>query len=271
MINMASQQVTPSPSPIRAGEGGVRRNREKTPGDGCSPSPALADSNLILIGTVHGDPRGYDRVWRLLTRFRPEVVTVEISRFSLRYRQAWESRWRRRFQKALAALPAAAAVHPAIQRVAAQIALPFEYRAARDYSRQYGRTCLPLDLGSLSRRHLPRYDRELLAPANLRALAGEPREDLEDWVNREFHRAHLAFTRLPWRLALDDNAQTLRRERFWATRLQRLVRQSSRIVHLGGWEHLVPWRQGEGLRAWLAAANPAILLADEADALPGSD
>lgn len=227
--------------------------------------------NLVLIGTVHGDPRGYERVRRLLEWLRPDLVTVEISPFSLRYRRAREGRWRRQLQKTLAELPPEAQGHPAIRSVAAQIALPFEYRAARDYSRSNGITYLPLDLGEVARRHLPRYGRELLSPANLRALAGEPRDSLEDLVFREFHRARLALARPPWRLDLDNSPETRRRERFWSMRLKRLVRQGGRIVHLGGWEHLVPWREGEGLRAWLAEQTPRILLADEADSLPGPD
>ena len=61
---------------------------------------------------------------------------MEVSRFSLRYRQRQEARWQRLLRQALEALPAAAAGHLAIRRLTAQVALPFEVRAARDYSRQ---------------------------------------------------------------------------------------------------------------------------------------
>ena len=47
--------------------------------------------SLLLIGTVHGDPRGYERALKLLERFQPDLVTVEVSRFSLRYRQRQEA------------------------------------------------------------------------------------------------------------------------------------------------------------------------------------
>ncbi len=249
----------------------MRGEQQRAAERGCSNFPERPASNLVLIGTVHGDPRGYARVGRLLTWLRPDVVTVEISPFSLRYRQAWETRWRRQLQKALTELPPEAAGHPAILRVAAQIALPYEYRAAWDYGRRFGIKCLPLDLGGVSRQHLPRYGRELLSPANLRALAAEPGDCLEDFVSLEFRRARLSLARSPWRLALDDNPRTLRRERFLARRLQRLAAAGGRVAHLGGWEHLVPWRQGEGLRAWLADQKPGILLADEGDSIPGPD
>ena len=222
------------------------------------------NSELILIGTVHGDPRGYERLAKLLERLRPEVVTVEISRFSVRYRGVWEGRWRRQLQKTLAGLPPGAAGHPAIRMIAAQIALPFEYRAARDYGRSNGAKCLPLDLGELSRRHLPRYG-ELLSPANLQGLLERQAEPQEALVAREFHRARLALDHPPWRLAGQKSPETLRRESFLARRLQRLALKHGRIVHLGGWQHLVPWRDGDGMRAWLKDQQPLIILADEGD------
>jgi len=268
MVDLDLHQEFPSHRPLEGWEGSWRGGQGSTAGDGCSTFPALTASNLVLIGTVHGDPQGYARVWGLLEWLQPDLVTVEISRFSVRYRGAWKARWRRQLQKALAALPREAAGHPAIRRVAAQIDLPYEYRAARDYSRRYGINCLPLDLGGLSRRHLPRYALELLSPANLRALAGEPQDSPEDFVIREFRRARLAFARSPWRLAPDDNPETLRRELFVCRRLKRLATQGGRVAHLGGWEHLIPWREGEGLRSWLADQDPSILLADEADLFP---
>lgn len=269
MVNSDSQQQAPCQSPIRGGEGvwgkagEIRIKNSLGP-----PTKKLASNyNLVLIGTVHGDPRGYERVARLLARLRPETVTVEISRFSVRYRRAWEERWQRLLEEALAALPPEVSGHPAILMVAAQITLPFEYRAARDYSRRYGARCLPLDLGGLSRRHLPAYSRVLLSPANLQALAAEPREPLEEAVDREFRRARWALERAPARLPLPDNPETRRREFFVSRRLKRLVTKGGKVAHLGGWEHLIPWGDGEGLRSWLEEQKPYILLADAGDSL----
>ncbi len=90
-----------------------------------------ANFSLILIGTVHGDPRGQARAGKLLHHLRPDLVTVEISPFSLRYRLKHGRGWQRQLAAALAELPAGAERHLAIQRLAAQVALPFEVRAAR--------------------------------------------------------------------------------------------------------------------------------------------
>ena len=232
-----------------------------------SPKTNILLPLLILIGTVHGDPQGYERALKLLQRWQPDLVTVEVSRFSLRYRRRQEPRWQRQLRQALKTLPAAAANHLAIRRVLAQVALPFEVRVARDYSRRGGIPWRPVDLGGPSRRHLPRYAQELLSPENLRALLDTEDEPLEDYVAGEYRRAHMSCQRPLWR-PLGANPETVRflvRERLLARRLRQHLTEYRRVTHLGGWEHLVNWRDGAGLWQDLADLEPLRLFLDEAD------
>jgi hypothetical protein len=230
-----------------------------------------ANYNLILIGTVHGDPRGYARAVALLNHLGPDLVTVEISPFSLRYRLRHGPGWQRQLTRALAELPADAAQHLAIQRLTAQVALPFEVRAAQDYSRDRKVPWRPLDLGFLSRRHLPRYGPELLSPANLKALLHTPDGDLKEYVAAEFRRARLAVRRPPQRLLAPGHSEAGRREGFLAQRLRRLASRSGRVAHLGGWEHLVPWPDSPNLWRQVADLTPGRLLLDQADELLGPE
>jgi len=223
--------------------------------------------SLFFIGTVHGDPLGYSRVGKFLAHLKPDMVTVEISPFSLRYRLKHGPGWQRQLTQVLSQLPAAAARHLAIQRLAAQVALPFEVKAAWDYHRISGVPWRGLDLGSLARRHLPRYGPELLSPANLQALLVTSDGTLEEFVAAEFHRARLALARPPRRLLTSGTPEMLRRERFLARRLHTLSSRYRRVVHLGGWEHLVAWQDGPGLWRNLAELQPQRLLLDEADRL----
>jgi len=148
--------------------------------------------------------------------------------------------------------------------------LPFEVRAARDWGRRHGVPWRPLDLGAPARRHLPRYARELLAPENLQALLEQDRDgSLEEFVAAEFRRARLAYGRAPRRLPLAGAEEARRRELVLARRLRRLAGRPGRVVHLGGWEHLVPWQEGGGLWHGVADLSPLRLLLDEADVLPG--
>jgi hypothetical protein len=203
----------------------------------------------------------------MLTYLRPDTVTVEISRFSLRYRLRHGPHWQRQLAQALSQLPPEAASHLAIRRLAAQVAMPFEVRAARDFHCRHGVPWRPLDLGAVARQHLPRYGPELLNPSNLRAILDTPDRTLEEFVAAEFHRAHLALARLHHRPRLPGPADRWRRERFLARRLQRLVRKYHRVVHLGGWEHLVDWQDPRCLWWQLADPKPLRWLLDEADRL----
>jgi len=231
---------------------------------GLPPKNFTSSPRLFLLGVVHGDPQGYERAVRLLRRWQPDLITVEISRFSLRYRQRREANWQRRLHQALKCLPLAARGHLAIRRLTAQVALPFEVRAARDYSRQYRIPWRPLDLSGPSRRHLPRFARELLTPENLTALLTTADEPLEEYVAREYRRAHWSCRRPAWRLP-GIGPETRGRERLQARRLRQYLSKYARVAHLGGWEHLAPWRDGDGLWAALADLQPGRLLLDEAD------
>jgi hypothetical protein len=192
---------------------------------------------------------------------------VEISPFSLRYRLKHGPGWQRQLAQALAQLPASAPRRLAIQRLAAQVALPFEVRAARDYHRRTGAPWRPLDLGGPARRHLPRYGPELLSPANLQALLATADGSLAAFVAAEFHQARRALARSPRRLLPSWSTEMLRRERFLARRLRALTSRYRRLVHLGGWEHLAAWPDGPGLWRDLADLQPRRLLLDEADGL----
>jgi hypothetical protein len=229
----------------------------------------IASYSLTLIGTVHGDPRGQSRAGELLNYLRPDLVTVEISPFSLRYRRQHGARWERQLAGALAELPEGAVLHLAIRRLAAQVALPFEVRAAQDYSRRAGVPWRPLDLGFVARRHLPRFGPELLSPANLKALLTTPDGDVHEFVAAEFIRARQALARAPRRPISPGDSEAWRRERFLARRLRGLTSRHRRVVHLGGWEHLVAWEDSPGLWGDLVDLKPERLLLDEADRLPG--
>ncbi|MBM4296046.1 MAG: hypothetical protein FJ126_14250 [Deltaproteobacteria bacterium] len=234
-----------------------------------TPIPEAAAANLILVGAVHGDPQGYSRVWKLLGFLRPHLISVEISPFSLRYRRRWEKDWLKKLDQALTGLPQSAQDHLALKRLAAQVALPFEARAARDWSRAHKTPWRALDLGELSRRHLPRYGRELLNRENLESLLATADGSMKDWVAGEFHRARKAWKQRPARLPGSGYREALQRERFLARRLRRLSAQG-RVVHLGGWEHLVAWQDGQGLVPWLIDLHPARILLEDADLLSDS-
>ena len=84
----------------------------------------------------------------------------------------------------------------------------------------------------------------------------------------EFRRARQALARAPRRPISPGAPETVRRERFLARRLRGLASRHRRVVHLGGWEHLVAWQDSPGLWGDLADLKPRRVLLDEADRLP---
>ena len=228
---------------------------------------------IILVGVVHGDPEGYAKALSLLEYWQPRVVSVEISGFSWRYRRRHADLWQRQFQAGLAALPAAQRRHLALERLAAKIALPFEVRAARAFGRRYSRPWQAVDIAALAREHLPCFSRELLQPANLRQLLATPDGDFQAAVRQEYARAwRLLSSQAPyWPLRPQELiAQTTMREKVLAGRVRRLARRWHRVVHLGGWEHLVCTGQDQTMADFLAPLQPQrLVLSDRHAPIPG--
>lgn len=227
----------------------------------------MPDARIILIGTVHGDPQGYERAVRLLGYLRPDLIAVEISPFSVRYRAARQEYWRRLFEAALARLPAEARLHPALRRVAAQIEMPFEWRAACDYGRRAGVSWRPVDLSGLARRHLPLYEKELLSPENIKKLWETPEDSWENQVAAAYRRARLSDWRPLRRFPGSRDGILHLRERTLAARLRRLASRKRRVAYLGGWEHVASWEDGGGLYGALGDLKPLRIFLDEADRL----
>ncbi len=201
-----------------------------------------ARPEIILVGVVHGDPAGFEKASELLERCQPAVVSVEISVYSWLYRRRHQGRWLQQYKAAVAALPPGQRQHPALQRLGAQIAMPFEVRAAQAYGRRYHRPWQAVDIQALAREHLPRYGRELLSARNLRQLVTTAHGDWLAAIQREYAQAVRLVNsptpvRRPWLPAQDP--QTTMREKVLAGRVARLARRWLRMVHLGGWEHLV--------------------------------
>jgi hypothetical protein len=223
---------------------------------------------IILVGVVHGDPGGYDKLINLFDRVRPRVISVEISEYSWRYRRSREAWWQRRFQQSLQSLPPDQRKHLALKKVAAQIAPPFEARAAEDYAQQHGVAWQAVDIKAIAREHLARYGEELLSPDNLGNLVLTPDGDWGEYIRQEYRRARRVLQTGPgggfgWADTV-VSPQAAKREKVLAVRVRRLAKQWLRVVHVGGWEHLTRLGPRKTMADYLAAWSPQLLLLDEA-------
>jgi len=184
---------------------------------------------LILIGTIHRAPEGYWVLRSLLERISPEIIAVEFSPYGLRFRM---KRGRELLKREL----------PLSVRVFLE--LPYEYRAARDYGRGKEVPVLLIDSSRLSRRFLKRTG-EMLFVTNLKKISESSNPSWEKQVEREYKLA-----RKLWDGGLNPlwfferEGWDQRRERAIAWRLRRLLGRypRRRIVYIGGWRHMLPYR-----------------------------
>jgi hypothetical protein len=199
-------------------------------------------ARVILVGTVHLDPEGRARLFALLHALRPSVVTIEVSRYAIEFRRGRGSAMLRRLE---AFRDPAGLLPPALQAVEAQLALPFEYAAAKAYARESGARVLPVGDGRTSRALLCKVEAELVAPANLAALAALRGPDLAASVRCEWSRAMHDWDRERGPVTPSRVEERL------AARVRRAAAhcRGRVLVHAGGWEHVA------GLALALALAD----------------
>jgi hypothetical protein len=224
-------------------------------------------SSLVMIGTVHRDPRGVGKLLRILERESPDLITVEISPYALEFRERQAFCLRTALKENLKnirreeeELFPRLVSRGEIQGIFLLLKVPFEWRGAEQYAgrRQIG--LKPIDLSAYSKERLSRIS-ELIRPDNLRALLRDPQPSIEKQVGRQYARA-----RALWHLPAGKgfkSAEIQEREKHMAEEIRRLREEDRKrkILHIGGWEHLLP---ASSLFARLQDCNPRrLLLGDE--------
>jgi hypothetical protein len=212
---------------------------------------------LILLGTIHHDPRGLNRLVEDLYKLAPRTITVELSPYGLRYRLKNKRSLHERFLRGLHKIQGTVNLNmgelkkllrsTGIGGIRALLDLPFEYKGAGFYCRSRGIPLYCVDISSLSMRLLSHVN-ELLSVENLKKVIAFEPETLQAAVTREYKLAEdvLLYGRQSPRSSLitaDEEWKT--REQIVANRVRKIVTKNPgrTIVHIGGWRHLVA-RQG---------------------------
>jgi len=213
-------------------------------------------SKLTLLGTVHRDPQGLTRLVEDLAILKPHVITLEFSVYGLTYRLRKKKILTEKLLQGLHEIRETETlrVHElknllrstGIGGIAALLDLPFEYKGARFYSQRHGLPLHCLDISSSSRRLLSHID-ELLSPKNLQKVLALEATPLQKTVTREYrHAENLVFNsrgrQSPWLHFIPTDEAWKTRERIMASRIRKIgaIHQGRHIIHIGGWQHLVP-------------------------------
>jgi hypothetical protein len=234
-----------------------------------------AGKELLLIGSVHGDPDGMARLLGLLKKEEPGLVAVEVSPYGLSYRQ----RYSRRLQRLLKRRLRRAADHHGVswkewgqfQAIVSQLSFPFEYKASLRFCRDSGARFSCLDLSAMSRELIHASWDELVSARNIEALLHRPPEDSRTSVRRAYATASkLLSERQESYLSaflrdFEPDPAWKNREAALAERVEKKYEamKSGRLAYVGGWQHLVCPSDGGTLCDRLSHLHPRrVLLAD---------
>ena len=222
--------------------------------------------SLIMVGTVHRDPKGYPRLLRLLEREQPALVTVELSPYGRIFRAQQSAAWRntlrenlRRIEKEEGRPLRMILSQSAILGIFFLLREPYEWRAAKAYADRHGIILRNIDLSCYSADKFSHLS-ELISLENLRTLLRIPFLDLSKQVESEYSRARLLFFDPPF--TWSPIQEVKEREAYMAEKIRSLVRREKgeKILHIGGWEHLIDFSPGKSLFGLLQDLRPQRVL-----------
>jgi hypothetical protein len=230
-------------------------------------------TRLTLVGTVHREPQGREKLISLLEMLLPDALTLEVSPYAIAFRRRRGPLLLARLETLLDRLavetgrdPGELAAHQEVAGIRSLLALPFEFQAAADYAAAAG---IPLDLldSSLtSARKLRWVERELLTWDNLRVLVHLPVSSLHKEnaaTARRMVLGNLGTAVLQAFLAGRRDAEGIGpRDYRLAREIRRRLKGSAgrHLVHIGGWVHLVEDERGKTLFSLLEDLNPQRVL-----------
>ncbi len=209
---------------------------------------------LVMVGTIHLYEEAREKLRSILEELRPAIITVEISRFSIEFRENSRRIWTERFNLALSRIGVKQPLPPVLELLRRQISMPYEWTVSEEYGGRYGVRVVPIDTSALSRRELPSWERQFLNENNLWTLLKS--SDLEDLEEGHFGPLKMqAITLMKDGMRHDTPAPIhplswlgdpfwQERERVLSKRLARIASICHRVVHVGGWMHCVedsPW------------------------------
>ena len=199
---------------------------------------------LTLVGVVHLDVEGHDRLKDLLGYLRPGLITLQISPYAVKIRRRRGAELRAGLESNLAQAARLAGVpidlarrHGAIAALETQIDLPFEFVAAREYARANHARIRLVDDSGLSRRFFRQLATEAISPENLTALLAAPDESLA--VRSRRARREGTWVRQGMPVTKKPPPE---RDDFLAEAIARAHRRFHPRLHLHvcGWRHLGP-------------------------------
>jgi hypothetical protein len=198
----------------------------------------LALARFVMLGVIHRDKEGAPLLSKWLDYLKPDVITLEFSRYGMMFRKRHGAALRARLD-ALAArmgLGAEPSSKGALETLHDYIELPYEYSETSQYADRLGIPLHLVDLNLFSYINLRSMD-ELLDEKNVRTWFGGHKK-LAGEVEKARALARLFFDKGIKTFSYTD--EMLTRDRHVKDKLAHLARhyQGKRVLHVCGWQHL---------------------------------
>jgi len=208
-------------------------------------------SYLFLIGTVHHDPRGYEKLYALLSALKPDLITLELSPYGRGFRTKHRNKLSRKLLSVYKKARAIVSQHDVsserglppspVQALRYTINYPFEFLAARDYAHACRVPFYCIDLSHVSRQKMLILKREALSINNINMLLTLPDKNLQESVDLCYKKAQNIWQadNVGKKAAVTQHAFDMEREKHMSRRIMNLSRRhpDKKLVHIGGWEH----------------------------------
>jgi hypothetical protein len=196
------------------------------------------ENQFIMLGAIHLDADGPEALANWLDFIRPDVITLEFSKYGLHFRRINGDRLRERLRDTIRAmgLEVEGYYHASLEALFSYIGLPYEFTAVSDYARKTGVPFHLVDADLFSHLKLREID-NTIGRENLEALLHAPQDSMSG-TSREKVLAELFFKRGIKTYRYTDEMRI--RDNFMKDRISLLMRHRGPgcFLHVCGWQHL---------------------------------
>ena len=193
-------------------------------------------SQFFMLGVIYRDVEGPGLLKDWLERIRPDVITLELSHYGIRFRREFGEEYKKRIGRILRKRKERGEPFnkEALSSLLSYVSIPYEYEVASAYSVEHSAPFYLIDMDFFSYVKL-RSIEDLLSEKNIETVLSLT--DASD-SSQELTTARLFFEQ-GIKIAQYDREMYIR-DRYMSSKIQDFMKHSNdkRFLHVCGWQHL---------------------------------
>ncbi|MCX7965162.1 MAG: hypothetical protein N2596_00855 [Syntrophorhabdaceae bacterium] len=197
----------------------------------------MQNNYFLIIGTIHRDESFFENLFNFIENLRPQVLTLELSYYGLSFREKKGDHYIKMLNDNLKKLgkDTENIKNEYIEDIKNYLNIPYEYRVASTYIKEYGGALYLVDMDIFSYFNLKDID-NLISEENLKNLL-----TLEQLPKNKMSEVILA------RLYFEKGIKTFQyteemrvRDEYMCHKIMLLMKshQNESFLHICGWQHL---------------------------------